>query len=175
MSVVDEISVGELISLAARNASGNWEERFVLDLEERFEEFGDRIYLSPKQRVILERIADAVPRFEPLKDKSEDGYVAPAPTLLNTEVYEALRLQLEVDLGEIAVMHPTAPDVVLKALIKIAGDHGWRFVPDDPTEEMKSAWANTASVFPGTSTAKAHCEVVYREMLQKAPAIVRGE
>ena len=175
MSVTEEISIAELISLAAQNASGNWEERFVSDIEERFEEYGDRIYLSPKQRTILERIADAVPRFDPIKDKSEDGYVPPAPTLLNTEVYEAMRLQLEVDLGEIAVRHPTAPDVVLKMLIKIASDHGWRFVPDTPTDAMKAAWANTASVFPGTSVAKAHCEIVYREMLQKAPAIVRGE
>jgi hypothetical protein len=171
MSDAGELTIGDLISLAAKNAAGDWEEKFVTDLETRFEQYGERTYLSPKQRAILERIADAVPRFEPLNDKSDDGYVAPAPTLPTYEVYGAMVHQLTLDLGHLIEQHPDAPRLTLDALIRIAADHGWRFAPDAPSNEMKRAWSVHIG---GTSAAMAHAETVYREMMQQAPRL-RGK
>lgn len=174
MSDAGELTIGDLIALAAKKAAGDWEENFICDLETRFETYGERTYLSPKQRTILERIADAVPRFEPLNDVSDDGYKAPAPTLHERDVFMALLAQITLDLGEIAIEYPKAPRLVLDALLRIVADHGWRFVPDKPTREMCEAWSNDASPFKGSDVARAHAEIVYREMLQKAPKLGKG-
>jgi len=171
LSVDCGLSVGELLGLAAKNASGDWEENFVTDLETRFETYGERTHLSPKQLAILERIADPIPAFEPLNGRGDDGYVAPRPTLAPLAVFEAMRAQLVFDLGHIAEAHPEAPAAVLRMMLSIAADHGWRFAPDKPTREMCEAWSNEASPFKGTQVARAHAEIVYREMMQKVPTL----
>jgi len=48
---------GDLLDEAKDNASGSWEENFVDDLRDKFEAYGDRMYLSEKQEEILQRIA----------------------------------------------------------------------------------------------------------------------
>lgn len=39
------------------NAANDWEEKFVSDLKDKFEQYGRRMYLSENQREHLERIA----------------------------------------------------------------------------------------------------------------------
>lgn len=48
----------ELIDDAEMNAANDWEEQFVADISNKFEEYGIRMFISEKQREILERIAN---------------------------------------------------------------------------------------------------------------------
>ena len=48
----------ELIDDAESNAANDWEEEFVSGLASKFEEYGIRMFISEKQREILERIAN---------------------------------------------------------------------------------------------------------------------
>lgn len=47
-----------LLREAESNARGSWEENFVDDLRDKFDEYGDNMYLSDKQEEVLHRIAD---------------------------------------------------------------------------------------------------------------------
>ena len=42
---------------ARMNASGDWEEAFVADMKERFDEYGMSMFISESQQKRLERIA----------------------------------------------------------------------------------------------------------------------
>lgn len=60
MQVQDEYEDDEfesLLSDAEMNAANDWEEQFVSDLKDKFEQHGRRMYLSENQREHLERIA----------------------------------------------------------------------------------------------------------------------
>jgi len=60
MQVQDEYEDDEfesLLSDAEMNAANDWEEKFVSDLRDKFEQYGRRMYLSENQREHLERIA----------------------------------------------------------------------------------------------------------------------
>lgn len=60
MQVQDEYEDDEfesLLSDAEMNAANDWEEKFVADLKDKFEQYGRRMYLSETQREHLERIA----------------------------------------------------------------------------------------------------------------------
>jgi len=60
MQVQDEYEDDEfetLLSDAEMNAANDWEEKFVADLKDKFEQYGRRMYLSENQREHLERIA----------------------------------------------------------------------------------------------------------------------
>lgn len=60
MQVHDEYEDDEfetLLSDAEMNAANDWEEQFVSDLRDKFEQYGRRMYLSENQREHLERIA----------------------------------------------------------------------------------------------------------------------
>lgn len=46
----------DVLYIAGQKARGDWEEQFVADLTERFEEWGDRMYLSDRQAEVLRRI-----------------------------------------------------------------------------------------------------------------------
>lgn len=48
----------ELIDDAEMNAANDWEEQFVSDIKAKFEDYGIRMFVSDKQREILERIAN---------------------------------------------------------------------------------------------------------------------
>jgi len=54
----DEIEFTELLNSASANAANDWEINFVSDMQDRFEEFGRRMYLSDAQREHLERISN---------------------------------------------------------------------------------------------------------------------
>ena len=47
----------DLIGEADSNAKGEWEETFVSDMQDKYEEFGGEMFLSEKQDEILNRIA----------------------------------------------------------------------------------------------------------------------
>jgi hypothetical protein len=47
----------DLLSRAEDEATTNWEMGFTSDLRDRFDEYGDEMYLTERQREILERIA----------------------------------------------------------------------------------------------------------------------
>lgn len=175
----DERPIGELIEAAQRGARNDWEKSFVADVAERFEQWGSRLHMSIKQVTKLRDIAsrgeeDAYtpsspsPFIDPEPGAASipDAYTPPAPTLEDQTVFAALVAAIEVYCGDTAL----AGDVA-RAVIKAACASGWRFVPDRPTFEMTNAWAVTASVFPGSNVARTHCEIVYREMLQHAPAL----
>lgn len=53
-----KIEFQDLLDEADANASGTWEENFVSDLSDRYEEHGLRMFLSDKQNDILNRIAN---------------------------------------------------------------------------------------------------------------------
>jgi len=60
MQVHDEYEDDEfetLLSDAEMNAANDWEEQFVSDMKDKFEQYGRRMYLSENQREHLERIA----------------------------------------------------------------------------------------------------------------------
>lgn len=46
----------DAIYQAQRNAKSSWEMEFIDDLEERFETYGDNMFLSERQLKILERL-----------------------------------------------------------------------------------------------------------------------
>lgn len=48
---------GDLLDEAEDEAKGSWEENFVSDVRDKFESYGDRMFISEKQEVILQRIA----------------------------------------------------------------------------------------------------------------------
>jgi len=54
----DEADFERLLDDADRYAAGEWQEEFVSDLRDRFEEYGMGMYLSDRQLEILERIAN---------------------------------------------------------------------------------------------------------------------
>jgi hypothetical protein len=47
-----------LLDDAESNAANDWEERFVADMRERYQQYGKRMFISQSQRAHLERIAD---------------------------------------------------------------------------------------------------------------------
>lgn len=47
----------ELLEDARMNAANDWEEQFVADLKDKFDEYGSRMFLSDAQQEHLERIA----------------------------------------------------------------------------------------------------------------------
>lgn len=47
-----------LLSAASMNAANDWESDFVSDMEERFDQYGRRMFLTDRQLEILERIAN---------------------------------------------------------------------------------------------------------------------
>lgn len=47
----------DALSEAEDRAKGAWEEQFVSDLRDRFDEYGSRMYVSDKQVEVLRRIA----------------------------------------------------------------------------------------------------------------------
>jgi len=56
----DDVSdFGDIMEAADLNAKDGWEMDFVSDMRDRFEQYGAHMYLSEKQREILERIAGA--------------------------------------------------------------------------------------------------------------------
>lgn len=48
----------DLLDEAEANAGNDFETGFVSDMQDKWEEHGKRMYISPKQREILERIAN---------------------------------------------------------------------------------------------------------------------
>jgi hypothetical protein len=48
----------ELLESARMNAANDWEESFVSDMKDRFDQYGRRMYLSEMQQQTLERIAN---------------------------------------------------------------------------------------------------------------------
>lgn len=54
----DEREFKDILDAAEDNASGNWEETFVSDMRDKFDEYGLSMFLSDKQQEILERIAN---------------------------------------------------------------------------------------------------------------------
>lgn len=58
MTVSDlDIDFVSLLADASRNASTDWEMGFVSDIEDRYSEYEDDMFISTKQIEILERIA----------------------------------------------------------------------------------------------------------------------
>ena len=53
----DEEEFQSLLDYAEANASNDFEINFVSDMQDRWEQYGKRMYLSDKQHEILERIA----------------------------------------------------------------------------------------------------------------------
>ena len=47
----------DLLSLAESQAKTDWEMEFVSDLNDKYEKYGDGMFLSQKQRETLEKIA----------------------------------------------------------------------------------------------------------------------
>lgn len=54
----DEDEFEELLENARMNAANDWEEQFVADMKERYEQYGKRMYISDAQQAHLERIAN---------------------------------------------------------------------------------------------------------------------
>lgn len=54
----EDQNIGDLIERAEAAASTEWEQNFTADMRERYDRFGDRIIVSPKQMAALERIAE---------------------------------------------------------------------------------------------------------------------
>lgn len=52
-----ESDLEDLIDEADGNAVGYWEEEFVSDMRDKFDEYGLRMFMSDKQKDILDRIA----------------------------------------------------------------------------------------------------------------------
>lgn len=47
----------DLLAEAENNAKGSWEEEFCDGIRDKFDEYGDKMYLSERQEEILQRIA----------------------------------------------------------------------------------------------------------------------
>ena len=54
----DEDEFQSLLDDAEANASNDFESKFVSDMQDRWEQYGKRMYLSDNQKEILERIAN---------------------------------------------------------------------------------------------------------------------
>jgi hypothetical protein len=50
----------EALSIAQDKARGAWEEQFVSDLQDRFDEYADRMFISDRQVEVLLRITGDV-------------------------------------------------------------------------------------------------------------------
>ena len=50
-------SIGEMLADIDMDSLNPWETEFVTKLKERYEQYGERVMLSDKQRGILEKIA----------------------------------------------------------------------------------------------------------------------
>lgn len=48
----------ELLETARMNAANDWEEQFVADMKDRYDQYGRRMFLSDNQQETLERIAN---------------------------------------------------------------------------------------------------------------------
>lgn len=46
----------DVLDVAESKARGAWEEQFVADLRDKFDEYGERMFLSDRQDEILQRI-----------------------------------------------------------------------------------------------------------------------
>jgi hypothetical protein len=46
----------DVLDIAESNARGAWEEQFVDDLRAKFDEYGERMFLSDRQNEVLQRI-----------------------------------------------------------------------------------------------------------------------
>ena len=55
--IYDDDEFEGLLESARMNAANDWEETFISDLMDKFEEYGKRMYLSDSQLEHLERIA----------------------------------------------------------------------------------------------------------------------
>lgn len=53
----DIVDFADLLDEAGDNAKGAWDEQFVEDLRSKYEEYGDRMFLSERQEDVLKRIA----------------------------------------------------------------------------------------------------------------------
>ena len=53
----DASEFDELLADAGNNATSDWDMNFVDDLRNRYDKYGERMYLSERQLEILERIA----------------------------------------------------------------------------------------------------------------------
>lgn len=53
-----EADFEELLETARMNAANDWEEQFVADMKDRYDQYGRRMYLSDSQQETLERIAN---------------------------------------------------------------------------------------------------------------------
>jgi hypothetical protein len=47
---------GDVLWIAERKARTPWEKQFVADLQDKFDEYGDRMFFSDRQDEILQRI-----------------------------------------------------------------------------------------------------------------------
>ncbi len=56
--IYDEDEFEGLLESARMNAANDWEEKFVADLKEKFDQYGIRMFISELQQEHLERIAD---------------------------------------------------------------------------------------------------------------------
>ena len=54
----DETEFQDILDSADENASGAWEQSFVSDMQEKFDEYGLSMFISDKQQEIIERIAN---------------------------------------------------------------------------------------------------------------------
>ena len=54
----EEKEFEELLEDASMNAANDWEESFVADMEDRYAEYGRRMFISDAQQEHLERIAN---------------------------------------------------------------------------------------------------------------------
>lgn len=48
----------EILDDAEMNAANDWEESFVSDMKQKFEQYGIRMFISERQIEIIERIAN---------------------------------------------------------------------------------------------------------------------
>lgn len=48
----------EILDDAEMNAANDWEEEFVSDMKQKFEQYGIRMFISERQIEIIERIAN---------------------------------------------------------------------------------------------------------------------
>lgn len=166
MSAVETLSIGDMIARATELAAGAWEKEFVESLNERFQQYGERIFISAKQRSVLDRILQRAYEWKPGEPDFDgtptDPYVKPQPTLEALDVWLALCAALDIN------GCPNAPEQITE-LMKIAVAHGWRFAPDVADDAMKAAGSNPEYVGPRITPT--HADMIYREMMQKVPGL----
>ncbi len=54
----EDDDIGTLIEAAEAAASTEWEQNFMSDMRDRYDQYGDEMFLSDKQRAVLERLAE---------------------------------------------------------------------------------------------------------------------